>query len=374
MFMKGALILGCILFFYTLFSLIRPLPLRWWWKLLMSLPLGIISFKYPLLYAIWGGHFFRPAAPAWVELGSNWLFMSLLLLVPLLLLLDMGRFPVWLCLRKSLPRWQKLNNRLNLVLLCGVLLLSAYGMHNAFALPEIKEITIHLPHLSTPVKLAMLTDLHADRHKPAAFFQEIVNRTNSLQADAVVITGDFEDGSPEELAPALAPLGNLRSRWGTFAVHGNHDYFNAHHAWEQYLSQLGVHFLNNEHVLLGNDPLVLAGVTDPASRNIYPAPNVARAVHQAPSGKPIVLLAHQPRLATEAARRGVGLQLSGHTHGGHAPGIRQIIACFNEGMAMGLNEYQGTKVYISNGTSLWSGFPLRILTPAEITLIHLVPS
>ena len=119
---------------------------------------------------------------------------------------------------------------------------------------------------------------------------------------------------------------------------------------------------------------MLAGVTDPAAvRDSSQPPSVRKALAGAPDGKPVILLSHQPRLVPAAARYGVALQLSGHTHGGHAPGLRQLIALFNEGLAQGLNRVGNTQIYISNGTSLWSGFPLRLFTPAEITLIHLLP-
>lgn len=373
MFMTGASILGGVLFLYVLLSYIRPLRLRWWWKLLLALPLAAIAFKFQLLYWVWGGHFFRPQVPMWLELGSNWLFMALLLFVPLLAALDLLRLPLW-CFLRHRPRWKRVNNALNTLLLTAVLGASALGMHQAFALPEVREVRIHLPHLEQPVRLAMLTDLHADRHKDATFFRKIVKRTNDLQADAVVITGDFEDGSLQELAPALAPLRELQSRWGTFAVDGNHDYFSGHDAWQSYLGSLGIRFLNNEHTLPGEGELVLAGVTDPAaSRCNEPPPDIARAIAGAPAGKPIVLLAHQPGQAVQAAQLGVELQLSGHTHGGHAPGVRQLIARFNHGLAQGLYRLGDTQVYVSNATSLWSGFPLRLFTPAEITHLHLLP-
>lgn len=374
MFMAGASILGGVLFLYTLLSYIRPLHSSWWWKALLCVPLAAVAFKFLLLYGIFGGHFFRPAVPMWAELATNWLFMALLLFVPLLLVLDVLRLPLWGVLRRK-PAWKRVNNGLNSLLLAAVLIATALGMRNAFALPTVREIRIPLPRLQQPVRLAMLTDLHADRFKQAEFFREIVKRTNALQADAVVITGDFEDGHLYALAPALAPLRELEARWGVFAVDGNHDYFSGHHAWQRYLSTLGIRFLNNSHVLPGPGHLVLAGVTDPAAlRANCPPPSVAQALLGAPADKPVVLLAHQPRLAAEAARHGVALQLSGHTHGGHAPGIRNIIALFNDGLAQGLQRKGNTLVYTANGTSLWSGFPLRLFTPAEITLIHLLPA
>lgn len=374
MFMKATIILGSVLFGYSVLSLIVPLQVRRRWKLLLCVPLAVVAYKFQILHGLWGGHFFRPAVPAWVELGSNWLFMALLMLVALLLLSDLVRVPAWLVLRKRLPGWRKLHNSLNLVLLLLALATTARGVYNAFALPIVREQVIHLPGLRVPVRLAMLTDLHADRHKDATFFRKIVKRTNELQADAVVITGDFEDGSLQELAPVLAPLRELQSRWGTFAVDGNHDYFSGHDAWQSYLGSLGIRFLNNEHTLPGEGELVLAGVTDPAaSRCNEPSPDIARAIAGAPAGKPIVLLAHQPGQAVQAAQLGVELQLSGHTHGGHAPGVRQLIARFNHGLAQGLYRLGDTQVYVSNATSLWSGFPLRLFTPAEITHLHLLP-
>lgn len=374
MFMKATILLGCVLFVYVLLSMIAPLRLRWWWKALLCMPLGAVAFKYQLLYGLWGGHFFRPAVPMWLELATHWLFMSLLMLVVVLLFVDVGALLVWLCVRKRVKGFRSGVNKLHLALLLGVLLCTAWGMYQAFALPRVHEITVQLPHLKQPVRLAMLTDLHADRYKQAPFFREVVERTNALQADAVVITGDFEDGSLRDLGPALHPLSGLRSRWGTFAVHGNHDYFSGHAAWERYLSSLGIRFLNNEWVLPGNGQLVLAGVPDlAAGRDNGTPPNLRKSLAGAPQHKAIVLLCHQPKLAQTAAEYGVDLQLSGHTHGGHAPGVKQLIARFNDGLVQGLYRRGDMQVYVSNGTSLWSGFPLRLFTPAEITLIHLQP-
>lgn len=372
MFIKAAILLGCLLSAIIISSMVIPLRIRWWGKALLCIPVLGVAFKFHLLYGIWGGHFFRPSIPAWLEQGSNWLYISLLLLAALLLGIEMLILPLRFALRKRMIPWRSIHNCINLILLPGVLCTTAWGIHQGFAQPQVKEICIYLPQLKHPIRLAMLTDLHADRYKQAPFFREVVARTNALHADAVVITGDFEDGALPDLAPTLLPLRDLRSRWGTFAVDGNHDYFSGHDAWQHYLSGLGIHFLNNAHVPL--EGIVLAGVTDPAAtRSHCQPPNIPQALEGAPANMPIVLLCHQPKLAHQAANAGVDLQLSGHTHGGHAPGLRQLIAYFNDGLVQGLYRVGDTQVYVSNGTSLWTGFPLRLFTPAEITLIHLMP-
>ena len=373
-FVVSTLAIGCVLFIYTLWRIIWPLPMRWWWKLLLCIPLVLGAFRYPLLYRIYGGHFFRPDCPMAVELLCTWLFIALLMMLVFLLALELLFLLPGLIWRRSTV-FRRVRFTFFGLTVPVALLAAGWGMYQAFTLPEVREITITLPRLQHPVRLAMLTDLHADRYKQAEFFREIVNRTNELEADAIVITGDFEDGHLYSLAPALAPLRHLNSRWGTFAVHGNHDYFSGHQAWQRYLRTLGIRFLNNEHVLPGPGHLVLAGITDPAAaRDNCPQPNLEQALNGAPQDKPVVLLAHQPRIAREAARRGVALQLSGHTHGGMAPGLRQLVALFNDGLVQGLYRFGDTQVYVSNATGIWSGLPLRLFTPAEITLIHLVPA
>ncbi len=374
MFVVSTIVLGCVLFLYTLWRIIWPLPLRWWWKLLLCIPLGLGAFRYPLLYRIFGGHFFRPACPMWVEMGCTWLFMGLMILLALLLVLELVFLLPGIIWRRN-RQLQSARRAAFWLSLPVALFMAGWGMYQAFALPEVREITITLPQLKQPVRLALLSDLHADRYTQAGFFREVVKRTNALQADAVVITGDFEDGSLSELAPNLTPLQGLQSRWGTYAVHGNHDYFSGHHAWQHYLSSLGIRFLNNEHLLPGPGHIVLAGVTDPAAgRDNCLPPDVARAVAGAPADKPIVLLAHQPRIASVAAQHGVALQLSGHTHGGMVPGLRQLVARFNDGLVQGLYRRGELQIYVTNATGIWSGLPIRLFTPAEITLIHLVPS
>lgn len=374
MFIICTVLIGIVLFAYTLWRIILPLPLHRWWKWLLCFPLCLGAFRYPLLYAAYGGHFFRPDCPLWMDLLCSWLFISLIALLGLLVAAEVVLLPLGLLQR----RWRSLA-RLRRVLftLCApaALLTSAWGMYQAFALPEVREVTIRLPQLKHPVSVAMLTDLHADRYKQAEFFREVVKRTNALQADVVVITGDFEDGHLYDLAPALAPLRELKFRWGIYAVDGNHDYFSGHDAWQRYLSKLGIRFLNNDSVLPGPGYLRLAGVTDPAAvRDNCPPPNLEQALaHHAEADRPTVLLAHQPRIAAEAARCGVQLLLSGHTHGGQAPGLREIVALFNDGLVQGLHRRHNLQVYISNGTSLWSGFPFRLCTPAEITHIRLIP-
>ena len=88
---------------------------------------------------------------------------------------------------------------------------------------------------------------------------------------------------------------------------------------------------------------------------------------------PTVLLSHQPRTATNAAKYDIDLQLSGHTHGGQFPGLQQIVANMNGGYVYGHYTIGDMQLYVSPGTSLWTPVCLRLGVPAEITVINLYP-
>ena len=103
-----------------------------------------------------------------------------------------------------------------------------------------------------------------------------------------------------------------------------------------------------------------------------PGPDLKKALAGVPADVPIVLLDHQPRKARLAAALGVGLQLSGHTHGGMIVGLDRLLALANEGFVSGLYDVGQMQLYVNNGTALWPGFAVRLGKPSELTRITLV--
>ena len=83
----------------------------------------------------------------------------------------------------------------------------------------------------------------------------------------------------------------------------------------------------------------------------------------------MVLLAHQPVQAKEAAKYKVDLQLSGHTHGGQMVPFNYI-ARLQQPVISGLGDVDGTQVYVTNGAGFW-GPPVRVGAPPDITLVEL---
>lgn len=374
------LVFGALLAVYVFFRAILPLRVKWGWKVLLTLLLAVAAFKFHLLHLFGGPMFFSPVLPEGVLLAAAWLFSVLFLFFFLLLAADVVRLLyllVLFCLRrKRTQRFRIIGNRVNLALLVLAAVLATVGMIGGTEVPRVKEqaVTVnHLPESADGLTVAVLADLHVDGITRADRIRKIVERTNALNPDIVIIAGDFVDGTVPVHGEDLKPLADLKARYGVFGVPGNHEYYSGYEEWMEFLPTLGIRMLSNGHVLTGEGgAIVLAGVTDPVAAMMgREEPDIGKALADAPEGSVRILASHQPRLAPEAAEHGVDLQVSGHTHGGMITGVDRLVARFNEGFVSGLYTVGNMKLYVSNGAGIWNGFPVRIGVPSEIVLIRL---
>jgi predicted MPP superfamily phosphohydrolase len=117
--------------------------------------------------------------------------------------------------------------------------------------------------------------------------------------------------------------------------------------------------------------LDLAGVNDvtAAGTGLAAPADFAAALGGRDEDRPVVLLAHQPVAAFEAAKYGVDLQLSGHTHGGQIAPFNLLVR-LQQPVVSGYGEVDGTKVYVTNGAGFW-GPPVRVGANPQITLVEL---
>ncbi|MCC6644881.1 MAG: metallophosphoesterase [Polyangiaceae bacterium] len=247
--------------------------------------------------------------------------------------------------------------------------LGAWGVAEALS-PVVRRVRVSLRRLSPSMsgtRIVQLTDVHVGPLVQAGFVARVVAEANALAPDVVVITGDLVDGSVERLAAEVAPLAGLRARHGVYFVTGNHEAYSGVEAWVAHLRGLGIVVLRNERVRIGGDDgFDLAGVDDFRSGTH----DVARALAGRDPAREVVLLAHQPKSVRDAARHGVGLQLSGHTHGGQIFPWGLLVA-LDQPVVEGLAAFGETQVWVSRGTGTW-GPPMRVGAPPEISEITLV--
>lgn len=248
----------------------------------------------------------------------------------------------------------------------------------AAALGEHEVVTVEVPLARLPrgldgFSIVQLTDLHVGVTIDRGFVQRVVERANALAPDLIVLTGDLVDGKVEDLRADAAPLAQLRARHGVYAVTGNHEYYSGADPWIAELSRLGVRYLRNQRVAIGDgaETFDLAGIDDySADRWQGHGADLASALRDRDATRALVLLAHQPRQVHQAVAAGVDLQLSGHTHGGQVWPWHYIVRVQQGGFLAGRYQVGGTQLYVSRGCGYF-GPPVRLGAPLEITRIIL---
>ncbi|MEE2733469.1 MAG: metallophosphoesterase [Pseudomonadota bacterium] len=262
------------------------------------------------------------------------------------------------------------------VVLVAGLLLSLLGLLSILLGPAIVKVDIPIANLPAPLQgfsLAQLTDIHIGPTIKRRFLEKVVRRVNQLEVDAVVITGDLVDGRVRQLGEEVQPLAQLHSRYGTYFVTGNHEYYSNAHEWIELLKSLGLRALLNEHEVIQHNQrtVVMAGITDYSAHQFDPGhqSDPQRALRHAPQQADLkILLAHQPRSIFQARGCGAHVQLSGHTHGGQFWPWNHFVP-LQQPYTSGLHWFESMWIYVSRGTGYW-GPPKRFGAPAEITLLR----
>lgn len=236
---------------------------------------------------------------------------------------------------------------------------------------EIENISIKIKNLKKSYSIIQLSDIHIGGLIDQAFIKTLVNKVNSLKPDLVVITGDLVDTSLKYANSSLEELKNLKSKYGTFFIVGNHEYFHDIYSIIKKVKTLGIKVLENENVYIGEKNLGfnLAGVYDVFGYNINEYKPDIKSALLSTKKSPIVLLAHQPKYINEVPFS-VDLVLSGHTHGGQIFPFNLLVK-LQQPYVRGLHQHNiHTQIYINKGTGFW-GPPMRLGASSEITFITL---
>jgi predicted MPP superfamily phosphohydrolase len=247
-----------------------------------------------------------------------------------------------------------------------------YGVTQALGDPVVKRVQIplaKLPRGTDGFRIALVSDIHLGPLNNIGRTRRTVELINQMGADLVAVVGDLVDGSVEQLDAAVQPLRDLRGRYGQFFVTGNHEYYSGYEGWVAEVAGLGIRPLRNERIELPGG-LDLAGVNDVTGASYHDAPDYAKALNGRDPARPVVLLAHQPIQAHEAAAHGVDLQLSGHTHGGQMQPFGLVVRAAQQPILSGYGQVDGMPVYVTNGAGFW-GPPVRVGATPDVTLVEL---
>ncbi len=245
------------------------------------------------------------------------------------------------------------------------------------------RLRVAIPGLSEDLvglRIVQISDLHIGNGLEAERLERMIARTNALDPDVIVVTGDIFDFDPAFIEDGVARLAGLRARYGVYAILGNHDVYTGRERVAEAFERLapGVRLLRDELVKLPVDaPLYLVGVEDPGQNwsargvELEPLEELAGA---RPADGPTLLLVHRPEAFAQAVRLGFPLVLAGHTHGGQlalpTPGGRFNLASLVTPFTRGVFREHGTTMYVNRGLGV-GGPALRINCPREIATIEL---
>lgn len=280
----------------------------------------------------------------------------------------------------------KESREISLVFLAVVTALMLYARFIETHWLIVKKTTVHNSHITKPLRIALLTDLHVGCSKGVKWIEKVVARTIELKPDLVLIAGDLINNqfpTSDETA-FLLPLAKLK-QFPAYYVLGNHDYgtgsyrnFFFEDNSEQVMkrmAEIGIPLLRDEliEVSINEQKLSIFGSEDEWSKpiNYTPAAN-------APTDVPLIFVTHNPDaiMGWPSTGRQPDLTLAGHSHGGQIALFRFPLGSaslkLGRGYYHGLREYKGKPIYISVGLGE-STLPLRFGARPEISLIELKP-
>jgi uncharacterized protein len=245
----------------------------------------------------------------------------------------------------------------------------AFAEANSISIENVKIHLKRLPDELDGFRLVHLSDIHHSPFTGLEHISRVVEVSNRLQPDMFVLTGDYVSHEPEYIAPVAEVLGRLNAEHGTHACLGNHDHWTDAELVTKEFRQAGINVLINEGIRYAarGAEFWLCGVDD----YMVGKTDLKAALAGAEDDEFKLLLAHNPQIVRPAARYGVDLMLSGHTHGGQVK-IRdeekRILP--KRRLTSGLHRRKDTQVYITRGIGTVV-LPVRYQCPPEISLIEL---
>lgn len=343
----------------------------------MAVLLAMLFLAVPIVRFAWQGQMPPPGITMVVLIGWGVFMYTLMALV----VVELGK---WLLRRRKKPQAVPENPErrlfLSRVAATGALAVgggvASFGAWRAFTPPAITEVPVRLIGLPKALEgftIVQLSDIHVGAIIQEKFLDQLVATANSARPDLVAITGDLVDGSPDAVGRYVARLRNLQSRFGTYFVSGNHDYYAGWEEWSLELEGLDFEVLRNRTVSIGDSSASfdLIGVDDWGSRWQPNGYDLEAAVKGRDPQRASVLLCHQPNGLELAAAKKVGLQLSGHTHGGQLFPANLIGRGIWGDRNQGLSVHDGTQLYTSRGCG-FVGPPMRVAAPPEVVKIILL--
>jgi len=251
----------------------------------------------------------------------------------------------------------------------------------------LRTYTIDTGKLRSPVRIALITDLHGSLYGSSQ--KDLVKAVRKHDPDFVLFSGDiFDEYTGDDNAKRL--LTALSAFYPCFYVTGNHENWrNDTAAVKEWVRSCGITVLEGtgETVTVRGQKLQIFGVDDPEafSGSSYSENKVGSGWYRQfeackkgiEDGTFSILMSHRPELVADYEDSGFDLIVSGHAHGGQwrVPGLINGLYSPNQGFfpkfAGGLYELENTDLIVSRG--LCKDEIPRVFNPPELVIVDLKP-
>ncbi|REJ79256.1 MAG: metallophosphoesterase [Acidobacteria bacterium] len=251
---------------------------------------------------------------------------------------------------------------------------SAFDKYNEATSLEVEEVTIELEKLPKKLdgfRLVHLSDIHHSPQTDLTHIEKAVEIANDLEPDLFLLTGDYVSHETEYVDPVAEVLGELESEHGTYACLGNHDHWTDPDLITEKLEAQGISVLVNSGFRFNSNGVSfwLCGVDD----HMVKRTDLKAALHGSYPDEMKMLLAHNPVIIRQAARLGVDVMFSGHTHGGQIKireNDKERKPLGRRRLSSGLHRRKDTQIYITRGIGTVV-LPVRYQCPPEISFVTL---
>lgn len=261
---------------------------------------------------------------------------------------------------------------ITLVLLLAVFLI--WGSRNAWS-TVIRTHPVRIEKsigTSVPLTVAVASDLHLGNIVGNRHLRKMVAEINRMEPDIILLAGDVLDDSIEPFIrnKMSLQLRQLKARYGVYAVLGNHEYYGGSIAqYTEMMAGIGIRVLQDEVVEAGG--VYIAGRKDKTAESMQGGRmSVPALLEGLDHSRPILMMDHQPTGFDIAAKAGVDVLLSGHTHRGQIAPNHWITRRLFE-LDWGYLLKDKLHVIVSSGYGTW-GPPIRLASRSELIRLEVL--
>lgn len=237
---------------------------------------------------------------------------------------------------------------------------------------KIDLISKDIPKSFIGKKIVFITDIHHGPFLSIERVRKLVERINKLEPDYILMGGDYVHREPEFIKPVFNEFSNLKSKYGIYAVLGNHDHWENAELTRQMMIRNGIKICDNKSywAKIGEDSIKIGGVGDLWEDS----QELDSTTFDLKKSDFSILISHSPDYLENMPNSLIDFSLSGHTHGGQITffGIFAPIlpSKYGQKYRYGLKQYGDLQSYISSGIGTITP-PLRFFCRPEIVLINL---